>query len=335
MHGLHRPALVLAALVLATLFFTTAVTAAQPPLPMPLRAKTVAISPDGKDRLGRIQVLGMLELPNLTVDGQRFSQLSALAWDDDEQLLYALSDKGSLFWLRPVFAGGRLADVILVKAVALNAPGQKTTKGYRADSEGMDILRGRNGRKGDSELLISFERYPRVSRHRPDGRWLADLTLPALLADGKNFVEPNKGLEALTVQPAFGVLTAPEAPLKGEPRGYSHIFSLDGRAWRYPLAPNHHIVGLQALEGRGVLVLERDYRSLLGGMRIALRRVELPAKDDEPLVPETLVELSTNDGHPIDNFEGLTAHRGRRYFLISDDNDIFLQRTLLLYIEIE
>lgn len=331
MQGLHS----VAALVLATVFFTTTVGAAQLTLPTPLRAQPLALSPDGKVRVGRMQVLGMLELPNLNVDGHRFAQLSALAWDEDEQLLYALSDKGSLFWLRPVFTDGRLSDVILVKAVALQAPGKKTTKGHRLDSEGMDILRGSNGRKGDSELLISFERYPRIARHRPDGRWLEDRKLPAPLADNKNLAEPNKGLEALTVHPTFGVLTAPEAPLKNEPRGYSRIFSLDGRAWGYPLAPNHHIVALQALEGRGVLVLERDYRSLLGGMRIALRRVELPAKNDKPLVPETLVELSTNDGHPIDNFEGLTAHRGRRHFLISDDNDIFLQRTLLLYIEIE
>jgi hypothetical protein len=27
------------------------------------------------------------------------------------------------------------------------------------DSEGMDILNGHNGRKGDAELIISFERF--------------------------------------------------------------------------------------------------------------------------------------------------------------------------------
>lgn len=331
MRRLHH---LVVAFILAALF-ATPVTAAQPTLPFPLGAKPVLLSSDGADRLGSIRVLAMLELPNLTIDGQRFAQLSDLAWDEDEQLLYAISDKGALFWLRPVFTRGRLTDVVLVKAVALAAPGQKTTKGYRADSEGMDILRGGNGRKGDSELLISLERYPRVARHRPDGRWLGDRDLPAPLADTKNYEGPNKGLEALTIHPVFGILTAPEAPLKGEPRGYTRIFGLDGRAWRYPLAPNHHIVAMQALDGRGLLILERDYRSLLGGMRIALRRVELPAKDDAPLAPETLVELSTNDGHAIDNFEGLAAHRGRRYFLVSDNNDIFLQRTLLLYIEIE
>ncbi len=330
MQGWHR----VAALVLAT-SFTTAVTAAPPTLPFPLRANAVALSSDGADQVGRIRVLGMLELPSLTVDGHRFAQLSDLAWDEDEELLYAISDKGALFWLRPLFTRGRLTGVTLIKAVALDAPGQKTVKGYRADSEGMDILHGSNGRKGDSELLISFERYPRVARHRPDGRWLGDRNLPASLADTKNYVEPNKGLEALTIHPAFGILTAPEAPFKGEARGYTHIFSLDGRAWRYPLAPNHHIVALQALDQRRLLILERDYRSLLGGIRIALRRVALPIKDDTTLAPETLVELSTNDGHAIDNFEGLAAHRGQRYFLISDNNDIFLQRTLLLYIEIE
>jgi hypothetical protein len=326
---LHRPV----ALILAALF-TTSLTAAQPTLPLSLRAKPVALLPDGADRIGHLRVLGMLELPSLTVDGQRFAQLSDLAWDEDEQLLYAISDKGALFWLRPVFTRGRLTDVVLVKAVALDAPGPKTTKSYRADSEGLDIEKGRNGRKGDSELLISFERYPRVARHRPDGRWLRDHDLPAALTNIKNYQEPNKGLEALAIHPTIGILTAPEAPFKDEARGYSRIVSLDGRAWRYPLGGNYHIVAMQALDERSLLVLERDYRSLLGGMRIALRRVTLPAKDDEPLAPDTLVELSTNDGHTIDNFEGLAGHRGRRYFLVSDDNDIFLQRTLLLYVEV-
>jgi len=50
--------------------------------------------------------------------------------------------------------------------------------------------------------------------------------------------------------------------------------------------------------------------------------------------PGMLVTLEPTKGYQIDNFEGIAHHRGKRFFLISDDNDFFLQRTLLLYIEL-
>ena len=65
--------------------------------------------PGGAQAIGRLRALGMLELPDITVDGLRFSQLSGLAWDDDDGILYANSDKGALFHLRPVLRDGKLA----------------------------------------------------------------------------------------------------------------------------------------------------------------------------------------------------------------------------------
>jgi hypothetical protein len=52
---------------------------------------------------------------------------------------------------------------------------------------------------------------------------------------------------------------------------------------------------------------------------------------------EAVVEtrsLDSGKGHQIDNFEGLARHRGNRFFLVSDDNDLFLQRSLLMYFEL-
>ena len=39
---------------------------------------------------------------------------------------------------------------------------------------------------------------------------------------------------------------------------------------------------------------------------------------------ETLVTFDTDKGHQLDNFEGLAHHRGNRFFVVSDDNDLFL-----------
>ena len=63
-----------------------------------------------------------------------------------------------------------------------------------------------------------------------------------------------------------------------------------------------------------------------------MRLANAPA--NEPLRPESLVTLEPSKGYQIDNFEGIAHHRGARFFLVSDDNDFFLQRTLLLYIEL-
>ena len=68
---------------------------------------------------------------------------------------------------------------------------------------------------------------------------------------------------------------------------------------------------------------------------IALRRTELArGARDSPLAVETLAVLDSSLGWSVDNFEGLARHRGRRLFLVSDDNFNELQRTLLVYLEI-
>ena len=78
--------------------------------PTELETRYVALSENLKlgDRTGHIRFLGMLQLPNPTLDGMRFSQLSGLAWDDDDGILYAISDRGFLFHLQPVFENGVL-----------------------------------------------------------------------------------------------------------------------------------------------------------------------------------------------------------------------------------
>ncbi|OQW92898.1 MAG: hypothetical protein BWK79_13870, partial [Beggiatoa sp. IS2] len=54
------------------------------------------------DTYMQVRLHGMLEIFNETVDGILLSELSGLAWDEDEEILYAVSDKGNLFHLRPV-----------------------------------------------------------------------------------------------------------------------------------------------------------------------------------------------------------------------------------------
>jgi len=298
------------------------------------RAVELCESPPACARIGKLRLLGALELPSRSVNGLRFSGLSALAWNDDDNLLYALTDHGVLFSLRPIFRDGRLEDVTLLHAAALIDPvTRKPVRWRRSDAEGLDILNGRNGRQGDAELIVSFEGEPRIARYRPDGQFIADVPLSGPPRDIRNY-RYNKMLEAVCIHPREGVLTAPEEPLNDE-TGTARLYRADGRAWR--LTPGRGgIVALECLPNGDVLVMERDYSMFTLRFIITLRRLHLPpgTTPDSLLPAETLATLDSHQGLQIDNLEGLARHDGNRFFMVSDDNDVFIQRTLLSYFEL-
>ncbi len=301
-------------------------------IPLKTRPVQLAESVHAPQPAARLRPLGMLDLPDPKVNGLRLSQLSGLAWDDDDGVLYALSDKGALFHLRPQFRDGRLAGLELLKAVPLRDAEGKPLKGKRADSEGLDILNGRNGRPGDVELVVSFERLPRIARFRPDGTWIADYLLPAPLNDRKSYRSDNKMLESVCVDEKLGVLTMPEKPLVNERDGFNRIYRLDGRSWPVPLLDKLLPSEIECLGDRRVLILEREV-GLLERV-VALRIATLAGEGDSTASVDTIAVLNSLEGYRLDNFEGLARHKGNRFFMVSDNNDLFVQRTLLLYFEI-
>lgn len=304
----------------------------------PLNAKPVKLKGAEQDggRIGKIRLLGALELPAVTVSDLRLVELSDLAWDDDEGLLYALSDKGALFGLRPVFQDGRLHDASLVHAVALRDPQtKKPIRWQRSDSEGMDILHGRNGRKRDAEFLASFEREPRIEAYRPDGTMIRRYPLPAPLDQVGAYRSANRSLEAVCADRHHGILVAPEEPLKDERPDHTRIFSLNGNYW-YLARGQGGIVALECLGDGKIMILERDFQMAQMKTTISLRRTRIPKNlaSGERLSTETLAQFTNDEGLNVDNFEGLTHHQGNRFFMVSDNNDVFFQRSLLLYFEV-
>jgi hypothetical protein len=129
-------------------------------------------------------------------------------------------------------------------------------------------------------------------------------------------------------------LTAPEKPLDDE-TSTARLYRMDGGSWRFPANPGG-IVALECLPGGDVLVMEREYSSLSLHWVVTLRNLRLPPGTplDSLLVTETVTTLDSDKGLHLDNFEGLTRHRGNRFFMVSDDNDVFIQRTLLVYFEL-
>ncbi len=50
---------------------------------------------------------------------------------------------------------------------------------------------------------------------------------------------------------------------------------------------------------------------------------------------KVLLKMNSHEGWDVDNFEGLSRVGRDRYVMISDDNDNFFQKTLLIYFEVK
>jgi len=265
--------------------------------------------------------------------------LSDLAWDEDEQLLYAVSDFGKLFHLRPIFKEGKLSDVMLVAKYPLLGVKGRPVSGKRKDSEGLTLLNADNGSKGDTELLVSFEGYPRIYRYSPEGELEGERDLPDILADADNYKTSNDALEAVTLHPKWGVLTSPERALKAEKnKNQLSWFNLDGQQWLYPMGKEagNAVVSMEALPSGEVLVLERAYTNPFIPFVITLRWVDQLGDPDtqQPIKAKTVARFDGAEGWYVDNFEGLTRHKGRHFFMVSDDNNHPLFQSLLIYFEV-
>jgi len=285
-----------------------------------------------------IRLLGALRLPSAVINGAKLCGLSGLAWDEDAELLYAISDGGGLFHLKPEFDDrGFLRDVRLLEAHPLLDEAGNPLRDPYNDSEGLAILNGHNGIQDDTKLLVSFELRPRLILYDSKGRWLGEEKIPALLKDVRNYRDSNKALEAVSVHSGLGVLVGTELPLRNEPSGRVRIFAGDGRSWVYPLseAPNSSLVAFEALPEGGLLTLERAFVVPLLTFVISLRRTEplLPGMEAALKVADVAV-FNSSQGWHLDNFEGLTHYRDRRFFMVSDDNCFHFQKTLLVHFEL-
>jgi hypothetical protein len=294
-------------------------------------AANYPLIPDGQgDVRQNVRLLGAIRMESRSVDGLKFVGLSGLAWDEDEQLLYAISDHGRLFHLRIHVDNDRLVAAEVVAGHSLTDGDGRALRYPWSDAEGLTLEHGDDGRRGNSELLVSFEHRPRVRVYDMRGRRLRAESLPAPLEDRHRYAHPNRSLESITRHPRHGLLVAPEQPLRGDET--LRLYGQDGRAWRYALrsAPGSALVALEALPDGRLLALERAFVAPYLPFEISLREVELIPDDDRAQVLDLAV-FSTADGWRLDNFEGLARHRGRRFFMVSDDNDSVWQATLLVY----
>jgi hypothetical protein len=293
---------------------------------------TTEISPSGKEhRFMGIRLLDQKVLDLTEIDGVKFAEISDLAYEARNRILYMVGDKGALFAFGMSLSGDHLSLKPLRAAYLADKKGKRLRK-WKRDSEGMCI-------DGRGRLLVSFEGDVKIAwvhkEGRKFGRIIRTLPLPKELRKISRYRSKNKSLEALAWHPRYGVLTAPEWPLKRYHKKEHVIYSLRGKRWRFRAEPEPRssVVAMEVMDDGNLLVLERSYTGLFNPFIVTLKKVYL--KDcKKRCKSRVLAKFNTHKGWDIDNFEGLTKVGARRYLMVSDNGDNFYQRTLLIYFEV-
>lgn len=285
--------------------------------------KDYHIFPEGyrADERAKLKVLDVKEVSFADMKGLSFSGISALAYGEDEGL-YALSDRGALFRLELLIRDKKIKRLVLKEAYALRDRDGNIPIRKMRDSEGMLLH--------EDGLIISFEQKPKLSLYTREGKEVSAFPLPEVLRDTSNYQGKNKSLEAVTLHKNYGLITAPEAPLKHENQAFHTLYS-PSRRWKFPLHGN--ITSLEVLDDQNILVLEREF-SILHGQKITLSKLYIDSCSGLLCPVEVLASWESREGWNIDNFEGLTRIDEHQFLMISDDNANPFQRTLLVLFEL-
>lgn len=258
---------------------------------------------------------GVTYAGGLTLRGPDLHGLSDLKIVGDTA--WIVSDFGSLIRMRIVTdTAGRLRRVSAALSRPLVDPdGAVLTPKPRADAEGIAIL-------DDGSVLVSFERDHRIWNY---GR--AGTGRPTPVPHPQVPFPDNGGMEGLAIADGDGWLVLGEA-------GGGWVCRLTGcvALSAYPAMGDDgfRVTGADRDPAGGWFIVERSFTPPLD-MRARVRRL---APDGTP--GPILVTLRPPAS--VDNMEGIAAvatPAGTRLYLLSDDNDNPLQRTLLLAFDVK
>jgi hypothetical protein len=287
-------------------------------------AREIPLQEDAPDRV----TLGALHFEvgfQLGTSDRRFGGLSGLWLAPDGRELVMVSDRGTIWRATLEHEGDRLTGFRDWQAAALGrVPGDPDGR-IDAESLADDAAGG---------LVVAVETRTPLRRIMRDDPSAPAEPLPAaahLEEAGVN--AGNAGIEALASLPDGALLALSEG-----------VFTAPGKlaAWRIEdgeATPLRYLVsegfvptGADRLDDT-IYIVERRFSLLDGGFasRVVALDVE-QLREEEPLRPHVLAQL----GRPAisDNFEGIAVRSGADgrplIYLVSDDNFLPLQRTLLL-----
>jgi hypothetical protein len=305
----------------------------------PAAAESIAVSAEpvqldpqhpGKSRVGALHFLAGFVLRSGASD---WGGWSGMLISSDGKTLTAISDVGH--WLRLELRHDPSGRMIGIGPAAilpvLDRQGRPLVEKRWADAEALV-------RDTDGSLLVAFERQHRILRYAQDA---AGHFLPPTPVDAPAAIQrlpANSGIESMVVLDGGRLLLISEAGLPGEP----DIAVWLGRpgAWsRLTLARAGGLAASDAtrLPSGDLLLVERD--APLVGVAVARLSI-IPRAAIRPgarLVGTTLADLAPP--LVVDNFEAVAARPGpdgsTLIYLLSDDNQSFLQRTLLFQFRLD
>jgi hypothetical protein len=267
----------------------------------------------------------------LTSPFRGFGGLSGLRLDPKGERFIALSDKGSWFTGRIVYAGREMTGLADVEAAPMIGPDGRpiTARGW-FDSESLAL--------DGSLVYVGLERVNQVLRF--------DFAKGFTRARGEVVAMPpavkklpyNRGLEALVMVPkgeklAGTLIAISERGL--DPEGNLIGFLVGGPSpgqFGIRRTRDFDVSDAVLLPAGDLLILERKF-SWLAGIGIRIRRIPLGSVAPGAVVDGPSI-FEADLGQEIDNMEGIDAHvtaEGDTVLtMVSDDNFSMIQRTLLL-----
>lgn len=264
-----------------------------------------------------------------------FGGLSGLGFTGPDGRLTMVSDRGNFVSGQLIYdEAGQPLGLIGVRIEPIqNSRGADLPRAFARDAEALAVIE-RDG--VPAAVRVGFENLTRVADFElvdsvPQGP-ATEISIPAWLSEART----NRSLESVCVAPPASpvagstlLLTEDVRDETGAQRGW-----LLGRTDRgdlsYQSGDGTYPADCAFLPDGDLLVLERGIALLAFNLRL----VRVAAADVRPGATMRGVVLLEVSGSDIDNMEGLAVHPGpdgdTRITIISDDNFIDWQRTLLL-----
>ncbi len=270
------------------------------------------------NKFDNIKFLDAKEVKFKPYKGIKFHELSGIEYNNGR--LYGVNDKGYFYHMSINIQNDKIKSLSLDRAMKLKTEKKDNIK---IDTEGIVLV--------DNSFYIPFERNPKIEKFSFNGKKLKTKKIAKDLKKKKNYQSKNKGLEAIAYSKKYGILTAPELPLKNKIKYLHAIYSKD-EIWYFPFSAP--ISSMAFMSKNKLLIIQRDFNKKSLKTMIYLTEVNLKKCLFNICKSKVLAKLDSEDGWDIDNFEGLTKVDKNRYLMISDDNNKPLQKTLLVLFEV-
>jgi hypothetical protein len=298
----------------------------------PIAVEAVAVAFDARDppknEVGKLVFVSGFVLKS---SDPRFGGLSGLSISADGAMLIAVSDRG--YWISANMrheSNGRLTGFGGWDIEALLAPDGARASGKLADAEGLT-------RDRDGSVIVSFEQVHRLWRYAPAPATFHSVPVPVPVPGALARAPANGGVETVAAMPDGRLIILTEELRQSDGTLAGWILKSD-RFEAVSYVPSEGFVPSDgaALKNGDLLVLERRLTAL-ATWEARIKHVAADSLHEGARIRGTEV-ARIQPPFTVDNFEAMAVYEhpsaGTFLYLVSDDNYIAFQQTLLLQFQL-